>query len=251
MANSRVAEQHDIRYPPTSAGLLGYSRLSFVRRTTSYGFPRGKAQSFFYAEPSLKRSSTYRHNTSSNILNSMPKQPTKVPSLELSSSNFKDTNKDVSPLSSDTLSPLTPNSSKSTPSSPFAKGSTIRSVTGRAFTSEKTFLPPSSPNRSLRTDGSDTPMTPTLTAIPPYPPSPNPKESSRHNRDPSRSFFGNLKASKSSHRIQPSESSNGEGHPKSRGSSKDRITYSSRAQESTSDLPPRSAGGPPESRNGK
>ncbi|KAK2755511.1 hypothetical protein FQN54_006451 [Arachnomyces sp. PD_36] len=248
MANPRMAEQGHTRYNPASAGLLGYSRLSFVRRTNSYGFPRGKAQSFFYPEPSLRRSSSTRPlHSSSNILDTMPKQPAKVPSLELSSSNFKDTSKEASPLSSDTLSPLTPSSSKSTPNSPFAKGSTIRSVTGRAFISEKTFLPPHSPNRSLNTDGSDTPITPTLTAIPPYPPSP---KDSKHNRDPSRSFFGNLKASKSSHRIQASEGSNAERPSKSRGNSKDRIMYSSKAQSSTADLP-RSPGAPPESRGGE
>lgn len=248
MANIRMAEQGDSRYNPATAGLLGYSQLSFVRRTNSYGFPRGKAQSFFYPESSLRRSSSC-YKSSPNILNTMPKQPAKVPSLELSSSNFKDTNKDASPLSSDTLSPLTPSSSKSTPNSPFSKGSTIRSVTGRAFVSEKTFIP-HSPNRSATTDGSDTPVTPTLTAIPPYPPSP---KDSKHNRDPSRSFFGNLKASKSSHRIQGSESSNGlssDKPPKSRGSSKDRVMYNSRAQGSAADLP-RSAGGPPASRGGK
>lgn len=54
--------------------------------------------------------------------------------------------------------------------------------------------PPTSPN---------SPRSPTLTSLPPFPSSP--QHSPRHARDPSRSFFANLKASKSSARIQQPE----------------------------------------------
>ena len=44
------------------------------------------------------------------------------------------------------------------------------------------------------------PTSPNLTSLPPFPPSP---KTSKHSRDQSRSFFGNIKASKSSAKIQP------------------------------------------------
>src|SRR5699024_2406194 len=81
------------------------------------------------------------------------------------------------------------------------------------------------------------PTTPGVTAIPQYPPSP-PKDSPRHTRDPSRSFFSGLKAPKSSHKAQRSDCSNTSGDkPKSRGSSTDRkIPIPSKQSESSPDL---------------
>lgn len=72
--------------------------------------------------------------------------------------------------------------------------------------------------------------------MPQYPPSP--KESTKHNRDPSRSFFANLKASKSSHKISNSDSSglSADQNSKSRGSSRDRSYPALRKNGSTSDL---------------
>lgn len=48
----------------------------------------------------------------------------------------------------------------------------------------------------------DGPLSPTLTSLPPFPPSPT---STKHVRDPSKSFFANLKASKSSNRVNQLE----------------------------------------------
>jgi RhoGAP domain len=72
--------------------------------------------------------------------------------------------------------------------------------------------------------------------MPQYPPSP--KDNTKHNRDPSRSFFANLKASKSSHKISNSDSSglSAEQTTKSRGNSRDRSHPTLRKTGSTSDL---------------
>ena len=67
---------------------------------------------------------------------------------------------------------------------------------------------------------------PTLTAIPQYPPSP--KESPKHNREASRSFFSSLKAPKSHSLRNPKSESQGRlapEKPKSRGSSRDRRNH--------------------------
>lgn len=156
-----------------------------------------------------------------------------VPNLDLSSSSFDRSAKNPSPLtpgalSSDGLSPLTPRSPRSTPSSPFSK-STIRPVTQWGSKADDQFLRAGSPNPPTE------PATPNLTAIPQYPPSP--KESPKHLRDPSRSFFANLKASKSSHKIHTSDGSVNPGDkPTSRGSSRDRTIYGIRHHGSSPDL---------------
>ncbi|KAL2857850.1 hypothetical protein BJY01DRAFT_116176 [Aspergillus pseudoustus] len=166
----------------------------------------------------------------------MPSRHSIVPNLDLSSSTLQTAGKISSPLtpgaqSSDGLSPLTPHSPKSSSSSPFFKGATIRPVTqeSNSISNSPTF--PASPGLSTE------PPTPGFTAIPPYPPSP--RESPKHTRDPSRSFFASLKAPKYSHKAQRSDSSgNSAEKPKSRGSSRDRRTQiSSKLYESTPDLP--------------
>ncbi|KAL4779341.1 hypothetical protein BJX76DRAFT_351884 [Aspergillus varians] len=159
-----------------------------------------------------------------------------VPNLDLSSSTLEAGAKISSPLtpgaqSSDGLSPLTPHSPKSSSSSPFFKGATIRPVTqdSNSMSNSPTFT--TSP--VLATE----PPTPGFTAIPPYPPSP--RESPKHTRDASRSFFASLKAPKYSHKAQRSDSSgNSAENPQSRGSSRDRRTrISSKLYESSPDLP--------------
>ncbi|KAL4868619.1 hypothetical protein BDV12DRAFT_96593 [Aspergillus spectabilis] len=166
----------------------------------------------------------------------MPSRQSMVPNLDLSSSTLQAATKISSPLtpgaqSSGDLSPLTPHSPKSSSSSPFFKGATIRPVTqdSNSMSNSPTF--PASPG--LATE----PPTPGFTAIPPYPPSP--RESPKHTRDPSRSFFASLKAPKYSHKAQKSDSSgNSAEKPKSRGSSRDRRAHiSSKLYESTPDLP--------------
>lgn len=137
-----------------------------------------------------------------------------VPKLDLSSFSLEKEKK--SSQSDDGRGPITPRSPKSSPASPYHHATTIRQVTQE--TSSK------SDNDSVFTGSPPTAtFNPSLTAIPQYPPSP--KDSPKHNRDPSKSFFANLKAPKSSHKTQKSD---GSGHltekPKSRGSSRDRRT---------------------------
>ncbi|KAA8642099.1 putative Rho GTPase activator (Bem2) [Aspergillus tanneri] len=166
----------------------------------------------------------------------MPSRNSIVPNLDLSSSTLQTSAKILSPLtpgaqSSDGQSPLTPRSPKSSSSSPFLKGATIRPVAQESNSKSSSPTFPVSP--SLATE----PPTPGFTAIPQYPPSP--KDSPKHSRDPSRSFFATLKAPKTSHKGQVSDSSENSGDkPKSRGSSRDRKTQiSSKLYESTPDLP--------------
>ncbi|KAJ5804507.1 uncharacterized protein N7518_000810 [Penicillium psychrosexuale] len=163
----------------------------------------------------------------------MSKRMSTVPNLDLSSCKT-DSKKDkasspVTPCdrSSDGPSPLTPRSPKSTSSSPLFKGATIRPV---AQDSDNKATSPILPH----TPGIE-PPTPGFTAIPQHFPSP---KDSRHTRDASKSFFGNLKAPKPSHKSQHSDSSeNSTEHPKSRGSSRERkIPMASKQYESTPDL---------------
>ena len=174
----------------------------------------------------------------------MPSRNSTVPNLDLSS--FKPASNNgrlASPhspgaQSSDGPSPLTPRSPKSTSSSPLFKGATIRPVT------QESNSKPGSPNMLASpgpsaTESAAEPSTPGLTAIPQYFPSPkdSPKET-KHSRDASKSFLGNLKAPKSSHRAHRSDSSETSADPKSRGSSRDRKTQmASKQYESTPDLP--------------
>ncbi|KAB8238660.1 putative Rho GTPase activator (Bem2) [Aspergillus alliaceus] len=165
----------------------------------------------------------------------MPSRQSTVPNLDLSPSTLQTSTKSSSPhtpgASSDGPSPLTPRSPKSSSSSTFFKGTTIRSVTQEHNTSSNSPTLPVSPAFTAESP------TQGVTAIPQYPPSP--RDSPKHCRDPSRSFFANLKAPKASHRAQRSDSSGNSGDkPRSRGSSRDRRTQiSSKLYESTPDLP--------------
>jgi hypothetical protein len=82
---------------------------------------------------------------------------------------------------------------------------------------------------------------PRITAMPELPPSPTNSQAQKHAREPSKSFFSNLMASKSSHRLHASETSLPEAGEKSsarsRTSSKDRSVRSVRRQGSTPELP--------------
>lgn len=165
----------------------------------------------------------------------MPSRNSTVPNLDLSTSTLQANAKISSPLtpgaqSSDGPSPLTPRSPKSSSSSPFFKGATIRPVTQDSNSKSNSPTYPVSPSLAAE------PPTPGFTAIPQYPPSP--KDTPKHSRDPSRSFFANLKAPKTSHKAQRSDGSESGDKPKSRGSSRDRKTQiSSKLYESTPDLP--------------
>ncbi|KAJ5092052.1 hypothetical protein NUU61_006922 [Penicillium alfredii] len=166
----------------------------------------------------------------------MPARHSTVPNLDLSSFKSESNNgKLSSPLtpnahSSDGLSPLTPRSPKSSSSSPLFKGATIRPVTQDSSSKVNSPTLPPSPGTTAE------PPTPGLTAIPQH--FPSPKES-KHSRDASKSFFGNLKTPKSSHKPHRSDSSeNSTDHPKSRGSSRDRkAQMASKLYDSSPDLP--------------
>ncbi|KAF4765203.1 hypothetical protein N7455_004557 [Penicillium solitum] len=166
----------------------------------------------------------------------MSNRTSTVPNLDLSSCKTESKKeKGSSPVtpgdhSSDGPTPLTPRSPKSASSSPLFKGATIRPVMQDSDSKATSPTLPLSP-----ATGSAEPTTPGLTAIPQHFPSP---KDSRHTRDASKSFFGNLKAPKSSHKSQRSDSSeNSTEHPKSRGSSRERKTpMASKQYESTPDL---------------
>lgn len=140
-------------------------------------------------------------------------------------------------LSSSTPSPATsprsPRSSRSMPGSPFLQGTKPKIILEHVVGAHDPQSGPSDP----QLDGG---VSPRLTAMPEYPPSPV-KASPRHGREPSKSFFSNLKASRSSNKLHspgPSlaESSEKTG-VKSRTSSKDRSLYSLRGRVSTPELP--------------
>lgn len=173
----------------------------------------------------------------------MPSRNSTVPNLDLKSLKVDLNNGKLSaPLSpgaqsSDGLSPLTPRSPKSPSSSMFLRGATIRPVTQDSSSKGNSpVLAPKSPGLSATEPGPE-PSTPGFTAIPQYFPSPKDSGKASHARDASKSFFGNLKAPKPSHRAQRSDSSeNSTEPPKSRGSSRDRKT-APKFYESTPDLP--------------
>ena len=159
----------------------------------------------------------------------MPKS-TVPPSLNLSAAKNPAQNDSNRALSPATLSPRSPRSPRSNPGSPFLQKGFEHSLgenqTGQAG------------EGGTRNNGS---ISPSITAIPQYPPSP-PKSSPKHSREPSKSFFSNLMASKSSHRLQSLDQGALESADKDRAntrgrtSSKDRVLYSSKGRSSTPDL---------------
>ncbi|WEW60043.1 hypothetical protein PRK78_005527 [Emydomyces testavorans] len=158
----------------------------------------------------------------------MTKKSSRAPTLNLGQSNFNNNSEVALSLNSPSnLSPRTPISPLSSAGSTY-KGSTIRPVTARsALGSDKSI--------SMHTDNGDAPLTPDITAIPPYPSSP--RDTTKHGRDTSKSFFTNFKASRSTHRVNHSGNSisrPGEEKPTSRGSSKDRSAHDSRGQHNSS-----------------
>ncbi|PGG96521.1 hypothetical protein GX51_07793 [Blastomyces parvus] len=232
MANSQSSLQDGPSSSSTAPAVLIYSRLPFSYCPPSYGFPQGKAERFFFPDSHLPTTILTKPTRNSNIplINMAKKKTSQAPQLQLGSSNFNQ----LSQNPRSPLSPLSPSSPMS-PTSPYPRGSTIRPLTGKASPGSL------SPNTSAVEENNEVPQTPGITAIPQYPPSP--KESSKHGRDPSRSFFSNLKASKSSHRLQSSDGPDrqtADGNPPpSRGSSTDRaLNISSRGRNgSSADLP--------------
>ncbi|ODH45687.1 hypothetical protein GX48_08232 [Paracoccidioides brasiliensis] len=232
MTNSHSSQRGSPSSQSSLPAVLIYSRLPFSNFPPSYGFPQGKAQKFFFSDHvSTTHTKPARKNNTPFI--TMPKKPFQAPPLQLGSSNFNEPSHDNSPLSPNALSPLSPTSPRS-PALQFPKGSTIQPLTGKKSPA------PQSPCLSTCEANNEVQLTLGITAMPPFPPSPN--ETTKHGRDPSRSFFSNLKASKSSHRLQSSdgyEKPPVDTLPSSRGSSKDRAaTVSSRGWNgSSSNLP--------------
>ncbi|KAJ5392107.1 hypothetical protein N7509_007597 [Penicillium cosmopolitanum] len=118
----------------------------------------------------------------------MPSRQSTVPNLDLGSLKAETNNgKLSSPItpgaqSSDLPSPLTP---KSASSSPLFKGATIRPVTQDSSKVNSPTIPTSPGSVAAE------PPTPGLTAIPQQ--FPSPKDSSKHSRDASKSFFRHAK----------------------------------------------------------
>ena len=158
----------------------------------------------------------------------MPKSGTPPP-LNLGSPRTGRTAESGQPLSPSTLSPGSPRSLYSAHGSPLIEKPTVRPV------NDAEILADAQPQSS---EAPPDPASP-ITAIPQYPPSP-PKSSPKHGRDASKSFFSNLMASKSSHRLHSPER-NGihiERQTNSRASSKERNPYmTSKGRGSTPDLP--------------
>ncbi|KIW82902.1 hypothetical protein Z517_02145 [Fonsecaea pedrosoi CBS 271.37] len=158
----------------------------------------------------------------------MPKAPA-LPHLNLAPDN----NEDFNGLTPATLSPRStgsPHTPRSAPTSPYLQGAAPSFMSHQASVSQDS-----------RNDGSRTgPSSPRITAMPELPASPVP-QSPKHARDPSKGFFSNLMASKSSHKLHPSETSipeNGEKpNARSRASSKERSLHSLKKQGSTPELP--------------
>ena len=159
----------------------------------------------------------------------MPKSSA-PPSLNLNSNaSQSEVSRALSPA---TLSPRSSRSPRSNPTSPFMEQ-------GQEFDAGRNGTEPlNDPNGA--TPGA---LSPSITAIPQYPPSPM-KASPKHARGTSHGFFSNLMASKSSHRLQPIEPSPAEPAERertptnrpSRASSKDRVLYYSSAKGSATDL---------------
>ena len=161
----------------------------------------------------------------------MPK-PTDL-SLNLSASI-----RNVSELDDGFLPALSPHSTgsrtpRSAPSSPRLQSPSIPAVMHqpKEATSE-------GENKQQTTNGHHSPR---MTAMPELPPSPTNQSAPKHGREPSKNFFSNLMAAKSSHRLHASETSLPDATEKpsarSRASSKDRSLHSVRKQDSTPDLP--------------
>lgn len=85
------------------------------------------------------------------------------------------------------------------------------------------------------------PSSPRITAVAEIPPSPSSPRAAQHGREPSKSFFSNLVASKSSHKLNTSDQNladtNDKQRARSRASSKDRSLHTVRKQGSTPELP--------------
>jgi hypothetical protein len=160
----------------------------------------------------------------------MPKQSV-PPALDIGSGSDKPAQTtNHPPLSPSTLSLRSSRSPRSNPGSPNLKDNF-----------DASFFQSKSDRMAEAGQAKPGSISPSITAIPQYPPSP-PKTSPKHQRDASRSFFSNLVASKSSHRLQALEQGGSEeiktepAVGRGRTASKDEAVHAPRGQSSGSDL---------------
>jgi hypothetical protein len=155
----------------------------------------------------------------------MPKA-TGLPSLNLSASQNNAGPATLSPQSA--TSPHSPSSAPASPRLQTAPASMMRQVNNTQEID----------SRSQNRTGQSSPR---ITAMPDLPPSPSSPKAAQHARDPSKSFFQNFLASKSSHKLNASDQNlpevNDKQTARSRASSKDRSLHSVRKQGSTPELP--------------
>ena len=157
----------------------------------------------------------------------MPKA-TGLPSLNLSASKNNVGTAALSPQSAG--SPHSPRSAPTTPRLQTAPASMMQQVNAET---------------EPRSQNQNGPSSPRITAVPDIPSSPSSPKATQHGRDPSKSFFSNLMASKSSHKLNSSENlaePNDKQRARSRASSKDRSLHTIRKQGSTPELPRYNAG---------
>lgn len=166
----------------------------------------------------------------------MPKA-TDLPNLNLTASirNVSELDDGIPGLSPHSTGSRTPRSAPTSPRLP-PSNSKISSVMHQ--TEPPLPLAPQTEGK-IQSNGHTSPR---ITAMPDLPPSPASNlTTSKHGREPSKSFFSNLMASKSSHRLHASETSLPDTAEKvsarSRASSKDRSLHSIRKQGSTPELP--------------
>lgn len=163
----------------------------------------------------------------------MPKPSISIPSL-----NAKPRHEPTTPLSPSLSPAASSNSPMSSPPSPYK--STIRPVTGHKKSAAETLASTGGDYPLKSGEKADDIVQHSVTAIPQLPPSP--LEQPKAGRDGQKSFFANLKASKSTHKIQSSAieapSPSEQPLPRSRGSSRERLgNLTSRGNQSTPDLP--------------
>lgn len=106
-----------------------------------------------------------------------------------------------SPISSALTSPASSEPQSASPQSNGHEPYSLENKENQSDTPPKSF-PALQIHLAEHVDG---PVSPDLTSLPPFPSSP--KVSFKHMRDPSKSFFANLKASKSSNRVNQMEPS--------------------------------------------
>ena len=160
----------------------------------------------------------------------MPK-PSGLPSLNLGATkDGKDGTQPLSPPMSP-KSPTSIHSSKSNGGSPRLGDAQARAMFAQATNGIDAFSAPTigAPDDSPR-----------MASVPASPPSPS-NASPKHGRDPSKSFFSNLMASKSSHRLHSPDASIADSADrdtlKSRANSRERSLRPLRSKGSTPDLP--------------